>query len=130
MQGDTDILESEIRAFLALGYRVTDRSQNTAQLILPRSFSFGWAFVWFLVFGVGVFVYLAYYLSKRDTIMYLSVGDDGQLYRQMSGSPGPQPTRGVASQNVCPACGYANEDWRGACRSCGKLLPRGPRRVA
>lgn len=123
MQGEGDPLESEVRAFLALGYRLSARDARSAQLIRPKSFSFGWAFLWFLCFGFGILVYLAYYLSKRDTIAYLTVSEDGTISRQMSGDPGPQPTAGMV-QNVCPNCGFTNEEWRGACRNCRTLLPR------
>lgn len=127
MQADTDILEAEVRNYLAIGYRLTSRSPENAQLVLPKAFSFGWAFFWFLFLGVGVFIYVAYYLSKRDTIVYLAIGDDGKIYRQVSGTPGRQP---LGTTNVCPHCQYANEQWRGVCNGCGKLLPRRPKLVA
>jgi capsule polysaccharide export protein KpsE/RkpR len=31
------------------------------QLVKPKKFSFIWALVWFLLFGIGLIVYLLYY---------------------------------------------------------------------
>jgi hypothetical protein len=42
--------------------------------------------LWFLVFGVGAFVYLAYYAAKQDSGVYLSIDQDGALIRQGNGA--------------------------------------------
>ena len=75
-------------AYLALGYRPMARSANSVELVLPRSFSLGWAAVWFLLFGVGELVYLSYYyLFKKERTAYLLVGDDGQVFRSFDRPP-------------------------------------------
>ena len=37
-------------------------------MIKKRKFSFFWAFLWFLLWGVGLIIYILYYLSKKDDI--------------------------------------------------------------
>ncbi len=43
-----------------------------------KRFSFGWALVWFLLFGVGVVVYLFWHWAKHDELIFLRLVD-GQL---------------------------------------------------
>jgi len=45
----------------------------TAQLVRPKKFSFLWATAWFLLCGVGVLVYVFYYMNKKDDQIYLQV---------------------------------------------------------
>ena len=73
------ILDREITKYIKRGFRVTARTDTTAQLIKPKKFSFLWAFLWLLCFGVGVFVYLIYYWSKRDETAYLEVTSYGKI---------------------------------------------------
>jgi len=55
------------------GYRVVSQTDSSAQLVKPKEFSFIWAFLWFLLLGIGVVVYLFYYASKKDKSVYLTV---------------------------------------------------------
>jgi hypothetical protein len=55
------------------------RTQTTAQLVKPKKFSFIWALVWFLLFGIGLIVYLLYYWGKRDQTVYLAVDERGNI---------------------------------------------------
>jgi hypothetical protein len=73
------ILDEEVRKYVRRGYRVESRTATTAQMLKPKKFSFFWAFVWFLLFGVGVLVYLFYYWSKRDETAYLEVDGTGTI---------------------------------------------------
>ena len=45
----------------------------------PKKFSFLWALLWFLLFGIGILVYVAYYLAKSDQTVYLEVDDAGKV---------------------------------------------------
>jgi hypothetical protein len=60
------ILDAEVMKHARMGYEVRSRTQTTAQLVKPKKFSFIWALVWFLLFGIGLIVYLLYYWGKRD----------------------------------------------------------------
>jgi hypothetical protein len=69
-------LSKEIQKYVRKGYRVANQTATTAQLVKPKGFSCFWALAWLFVFGVGLLVYIFYYLSKKDKILYLSVEGD------------------------------------------------------
>lgn len=48
-------------------------------MVKPKEFAFGWATFWFLMFGVGILVYIFYYMGKKDEMAYLVVGDAGKV---------------------------------------------------
>ena len=78
----TAILEERIGQLVRHGYRVISRTQTTAQLVKPKEFSLLWALLWLLVtlcvFGLGILIYLFYYLAQKDTTVYLEVDPYGQ----------------------------------------------------
>jgi uncharacterized membrane-anchored protein len=47
--------------------------------VRPKKFSFLWALLCFLLFGIGILVYVAYYLAKSDQTVYLEVDDEGKV---------------------------------------------------
>jgi len=55
------------------------RTATTAQLVKPKQFSFIWALLWFLVFGIGILVYLFYYASMQDEVRYVEVDEYGAV---------------------------------------------------
>jgi len=61
------------------GYQIISQTDATAQMRKPRTFSFLWAALWFLLFGVGILVYVFYYLSKEDKIILIEVGEEGRV---------------------------------------------------
>ena len=73
------ILDAEVMKSARRGYEVRSRTQTTAQLVKPKKFSFIWALVWFLLFGIGLIVYLLYYWGKRDQTIYLEVDERGKI---------------------------------------------------
>ena len=68
-------LQEHIGWYVKQGYHVVSQTEASAQLIKPKRFSLVWAFLWFLLAGVGVIVYLVYYLAKNDKTVYLSVSE-------------------------------------------------------
>ena len=59
------------------GFFVRQRTATTAQLVRPKRFGFVWALLWFLVFGVGIIVYLIITLPSRTraaTLRLTSMG--------------------------------------------------------
>jgi hypothetical protein len=72
-------LEEELQQYARDGFFVQNRTATTAQLIKPKKFSFIWALVWFLLFGIGLIVYLLYYWGKRDQTVYLAVDERGNI---------------------------------------------------
>lgn len=82
-------LDETIAQYTLEGWRVTYATETSAQLVRPKTFSFVAALLWFLLLGVGVFVYLAYYLAKRDDQVFLAVAPDGQINETYS-KPDPR----------------------------------------
>ena len=74
-----NILSREIARYTGQGYRVQAQTEYTAQLVKPKTFSILWAIVWFLLFGVGLLVYLIYYLAKSDKLVYIQVDEYGNV---------------------------------------------------
>ena len=73
-------LQEHIGWYVRQGYRVASQTETTVQLVKPKRFSFVWALGWFLVFGIGLIVYLLYYAAKRDQALYLTVQADGTVH--------------------------------------------------
>jgi hypothetical protein len=72
-------LEEELQQYARDGFFVQNRTATTAQLIKPKKFSFIWALLWFLVFGIGILVYLLYYAAKQDEGRYVEVDEYGAV---------------------------------------------------
>jgi hypothetical protein len=72
-------LEEEIAQYMHDGFFVRQRSATTAQLVRPKKFSFIWALLWFLLFGIGIIVYLIYYAAKQDEGRYVEVDEYGAV---------------------------------------------------
>lgn len=75
-------LDAKIRRYVRKGYVVQSQTDTSAQLVKPKKFSFLWAFVWLMFFGVGILVYLLYYWAKRDHVVYLSTGSSKRVATQ------------------------------------------------
>ncbi len=75
-------LEEEIARYMHDGFSVRQRTPTTAQLVRPKKFSFAWAFVWLLLSGVGIVIYLIYYFSyaaKQEEGRYIEVDEYGAV---------------------------------------------------
>jgi uncharacterized BrkB/YihY/UPF0761 family membrane protein len=73
------LLDEEVSAYMRDGYFVRQRTPTSAQVVKPKRFSFVWAFLWLLVFGVGIIVYLIYYAAKQDEGRYVEVDEYGTV---------------------------------------------------
>jgi hypothetical protein len=73
-------LASAIQSLVKKGWRVIQQTNTSASLVKPKKFSFFWAFMWFLVAGFGLVVYLIYYAAKRDENLYIQVINDSVKY--------------------------------------------------
>jgi len=74
-----NILNQEIGKYIKRGFRVISHTETTAQLIKPKKFSLLWAFLWFLLLGIGLLVYVFYYVAKKDQAVYLEVDEAGKV---------------------------------------------------
>jgi LysM repeat protein len=77
------VLDKHIAQLVRHGYRVTSRTETTSQLVKPKEFSLLWALVWLLVtlfvFGLGIIIYILYYLAQKDQTAYLEVDPFGNV---------------------------------------------------
>jgi len=64
-------LQRMIARYTRYGYRLDSETETSASMVRPKKFSFLPALLWFLVFGVGVFVYIFWYMSRSDDTLYL-----------------------------------------------------------
>jgi hypothetical protein len=75
------ILDREIEPYVRKGFHVTSRTDTTAQLLKAKKFSCLFATLWFLLFGIGLVIYLIYYAAGRDELIYLEVDPLGNVSR-------------------------------------------------
>ncbi|MCH8994846.1 MAG: DUF4352 domain-containing protein [Chloroflexi bacterium] len=73
-----DILQNEIARRTGQGWVLVSREAGEAQMRKPKRFSFVWAFLWFLLFGIGILIYLFWHWAKSDQLIFLRVVE-GQL---------------------------------------------------
>jgi hypothetical protein len=71
-QAPTD-LKGQIRLATQYGFHVTSQTATTAQLLRAKKFSFLLAVLWLLFLGIGLLVYVLYYVSKSDDTIYLDL---------------------------------------------------------
>lgn len=83
--GEMNALEAEIARRTAKGWEIVTRQANDAQMRRRKHFSFLWAFLWFLVFGVGLIVYLVWHWAKRDHYVYLRLDGDRLVVSETKG---------------------------------------------
>lgn len=76
------ILQRQIDSYVRRGFMVVSQSDFTAQVRKPKQFSCLWATLWFLFFGIGIVVYLIYYTSKSDELVFITVSESGQVNYQ------------------------------------------------
>ena len=79
LQERRKILQDQIAKYSRKGYQIVSQTDTTAQMRKPKIFSFLWAFLWFLLFGVGILVYIFYYMAKKDTIVFIEVSEEGRV---------------------------------------------------
>ena len=73
------ILQRAITASVSHGFQVVNQTDTSAQLLRKKNFSCLWSILWFLLFGVGLIIYLLYYAAKRDELLYISVDERGKV---------------------------------------------------
>ena len=74
------ILEKTIARYSRRGFRIENRTDTTAQLVKRKEFSCLAASLWFLLFGIGILVYIVfYYMGKKDTVIFVEVDPRGRV---------------------------------------------------
>lgn len=66
-------LKAQVRIAVEHGYQVVSQTHTAAQLMRKKQFSCLIATVLFLCFAIPFFIYLFYYLAKKDDLIYLDI---------------------------------------------------------
>lgn len=72
-------LQREIQHYVKRGYRVVSQTPTSAQLVKPKQFSCLIATLGALLLLIGLLIYLFWYMSQKESIIYLSVDERGQV---------------------------------------------------
>lgn len=64
-------LQRMIARYTRYGYRLDSETETSASMVRPKKFSFLPALLWFLLFGVGILIYIFWYMSRSDDTIYL-----------------------------------------------------------
>jgi len=64
--------------YMTEGYLVTLRTDTQLQLIRKKQFSLLWAVLWTFLFGIGLLVYIFYYISKKDEQVNITLEEDNK----------------------------------------------------
>jgi len=66
-------LQNTIGDHASRGFTISSQTETTAQMVRSKEFNLVPALVWFLLFGIGVLVYVFYYTSKSDEAIFIRV---------------------------------------------------------
>lgn len=58
---------------------MVSQTDTTAQMVKPKRFSAVVAILSFFLFGIGLLVYIFYYMAKRDSLLFVQVDDFGKV---------------------------------------------------
>lgn len=74
------VLADELQRLSWQGYQVVSQTSNSAELVKPKKFRIGLALVLFLLTaGIGLIVYIIYFLLKKDKQAQVHVDALGQI---------------------------------------------------
>ena len=73
---NNEILDKVSSLYMSDGYIVTLRTNTQLQLIRKKEFSLLWAFLWVLVWGVGLLFYIFYYMAKKDEHVNITLDEE------------------------------------------------------
>ncbi|MGA2821658.1 MAG: hypothetical protein ABSF61_13540 [Anaerolineales bacterium] len=74
-----DILQKEIGRYIRKGFRVVSQTDTSAQLVKPKRFSLLWAIIWLILAVLPFILYLLWYWSRKDQVVYLTVDTQGRI---------------------------------------------------
>ena len=66
-------LQDTIEDHASRGFTVSSQTETTAQMVRSKEFNLVPALLWFLLFGIGVLVYIFYYMYKSDETIFIRV---------------------------------------------------------
>lgn len=71
-----DVVIKELTSYLyPIGFTTNQNNTIENMIVFRREkvFNFGWALFWFAFFGVGILIYIFYWMSKRDEIINIDL---------------------------------------------------------
>jgi len=98
----SDYAQKKIDSYLKQGFQIKFKDEKRVQLVKRKHFSFGWALFWLLFMGIGLLVYIIYYLAKSDEVVTINL------------------TEKKVPGKMC--CGKEYDTTWKVCLSCGKPL--------
>lgn len=79
-------LQSEIQKYVSAGFLIVHQTETTAQLRKPKQFNFGiFLVLGILLFIVGAILYVAWYASQNDEVVYLTLDNEGVVHASGTG---------------------------------------------
>lgn len=78
-RGRNEILVQQISRYVEAGWQVQTQTETSANLVMPKKFSFWWALLWFLLGVFPLIIYVIYYANKQDRSMFLTVDEAGNI---------------------------------------------------
>jgi hypothetical protein len=115
------ILDDQLERFAHDGWRVVRHTPTTAVVTRPKRLSVGAAVFWALCLLIGLAIYLLVFVSRRDPVGRLIVGDGGRVHGDWSDGVEPWPE--LPGDWACRRCEYRNLAQHAACKRCD--MPRG-----
>jgi hypothetical protein len=76
---ESNLLQNVIASYVGQGYRVISQTQETAQLVRPKRFSWILAIILLLIYVLPFLLYLLYYAVQKDESIYIMLTENGKL---------------------------------------------------
>lgn len=76
VSGQSKLLLRVVGYYSQKGFRVTSQTDTTAQLLRPKQFNGCLAVFLFILAVLPFVIYLIYYLTSSDTVLYITVNPD------------------------------------------------------
>jgi hypothetical protein len=77
-----NILNKSIVKYLHEEYRVLSQTDTSAQLVKPKHFNLLFAIIFLFLWVLPLIIYVLYFVSKKDKLVYISVNDSGEVVTQ------------------------------------------------
>jgi len=66
-------MESMVQSYIIQGYNVAHKTDSTVTLVKPKQFNWIIAVAGFMFLFIGLFIYLGYYMTKKDEVITINV---------------------------------------------------------
>ena len=80
----TEILKKAMLWYLQQGYHVVSQTDYSVQLLKPKQFSCLIAIIGLILVGIGLLLYIFWYMAQKDQRVYLEVDKYGVVVTRRS----------------------------------------------